>query len=152
MSINLDRFVIAQEHVYEQAKRELENGCKSSHWMWFVFPQVIGLGRSSKANYYGIQFLEEAKAYLEHPVLGNRLKECCQILLKLEKQSAQEIFGYTDALKLRSSMTLFAIASEDPIFLKVLHAYYNGEHDQRTREIVKDMIDINSLGTQIRLF
>ena len=134
MEINsLDRFVEAQEHMYEIALEEIKNGEKQSHWMWYIFPQIRGLGMSSMAHIYGIAGLDEAKAYLDHPTLSVRLFEISEALLKHKKKRPEAIFGYTDAMKLRSSMTLFALVSEDDsVFHKVLQAFYNGEMDELT--------------------
>ena len=134
MDINsLDRFVEAQEHMYAIALEEIKNGEKRSHWMWYIFPQIRGLGMSSMAHIYGIAGLDEAKAYLDHPTLSVRLLEISEALLKHKKKKPEAIFGYTDAMKLRSSMTLFALVSEDDsVFHKVLQAFYNGEMDELT--------------------
>ncbi|MCM2399270.1 DUF1810 domain-containing protein [Rhizobium sp. S95] len=129
----LERFVKAQNPVYENVLAELRNGRKTSHWMWFVFPQVSGLGSSPMAEKYAISSLEEATAYLDHPVLGPRLWECCEILMTTEGSSAEDIFGYPDVLKLRSSMTLFSKAAPAPnIFGGILEKYYGGEPDPGT--------------------
>ena len=133
MASDLSRFLKAQEHDYAQALREIQSGRKRSHWMWYIFPQIQGLGFSSTAQYYAIRDLEEAKAYLAHPVLGTRLKEISSALLDLDELSVSEIFGYPDDLKLRSSMTLFRLADLDcEIFEQVLEKYYDGEPDDRT--------------------
>ncbi|MBO7160606.1 MAG: DUF1810 domain-containing protein, partial [Paludibacteraceae bacterium] len=109
-----------------------------SHWMWYIFPQLKGLGLSSMATYYGIDGEEEARAYLNHPILGARLREITLALLNVEDKTAQEIFGWTDTMKLRSCMTLFnAVASGDDLFQKVLEKYYNGKPDDRTLELLK---------------
>ena len=129
---NLQRFVAAQEHSYESAKSEVRNGLKESHWMWYIFPQIGGLGRSSTAQSYSISGAAEAKAYLAHPTLGARLIELCKILLEVNDRSANDIFGSTDAIKLRSSMTLFAEVSGKPIFKQVLEKYYKGQPDPKT--------------------
>ncbi|MFC7529617.1 DUF1810 domain-containing protein [Actinoplanes sp. GCM10030250] len=128
----LDRFVRAQDGgVHEQALAELLAGNKRSHWMWFVFPQLAGLGSSSTAHQYAIRDLGEAREYLAHPVLGPRLRECCTALLKHSGRSATQILGYPDDLKLRSSMTLFARAAADPtLFDRVLARYYDGPDDR----------------------
>ena len=137
MASDLSRFLKAQEHDYEQALREIRSGRKRTHWMWYIFPQIQGLGFSSTAQYYAIRDLEEAKDYLAHPVLGVRLKEISSALLDLEGLSASEIFGYPDDLKLRSCMTLFRMADlDEPIFLEVLEKYYDGEPDFRTVDLV----------------
>ena len=136
MAADLSRFLKAQEYDYEQALREIRGGRKRSHWMWYIFPQIQGLGFSSTAQYYAIRDLQEAKDYLAHPVLGARLKEISSALLDLEGLSASEIFGYPDDLKLRSSMTLFRLADlNEPIFLEVLEKYYDGEPDSRTVDL-----------------
>ena len=136
MASDLSRFVKAQEHDYAQALREIRAGRKRSHWMWYIFPQIQGLGFSSTAQYYAIRDLDEAKAYLAHPVLGPRLKEISEALLELDGLSAHEIFGYPDDLKLRSCMTLFRMADLNcEVFEQVLEKYYDGEPDRRTVEL-----------------
>ncbi|WP_436519608.1 DUF1810 domain-containing protein [Actinoplanes sp. HUAS TT8] len=133
---DLERFVRAQDGVYDRARAELAAGSKRSHWMWFVFPQVAGLGSSPTAQAYAIRDLDEARAYLAHPVLGPRIVECAETLLGVEGRTASQIFGFPDELKLRSSMTLFAVAADDPgVFGRVLDRYYEGP-DARTLEIV----------------
>ena len=133
---DLERFVRAQEGVYERALAELAAGSKRSHWMWFVFPQVAGLGSSLTAQTYAIRDLAEARAYLAHPVLGPRLAECAATLLTVEGRTVTEIFGYPDDLKLRSSMTLFAEAAADPtVFRQVLARYCEGP-DPRTLQLL----------------
>ena len=130
---DLDRFVGAQRDVYPQALAELTAGSKRSHWMWFVFPQIAGLGRTATAQRYAIADLAEARAYLAHPVLGPRLTECAQALLGVHGRTATQILGTPDDLKLRSSMTLFARAADDPaVFRAVLDRYYGGEDDPAT--------------------
>jgi uncharacterized protein (DUF1810 family) len=132
-SSDLSRFVDAQEGVYDDAARELRAGRKTSHWMWFVFPQIAGLGRSPTAQRYAIGSLDEAAAYVAHPVLGERLRECARILTELQGRSAEEVFGGLDAQKLRSSMTLFARAAPgEPLFADVLAMYFGGEEDPAT--------------------
>ncbi|BCJ46827.1 hypothetical protein GCM10010168_36510 [Actinoplanes ianthinogenes] len=134
--IDLERFVRAQDGVHEQARAELAAGSKRSHWMWFVFPQLAGLGSSPTAQAYAIRDLAEARAYLAHPVLGPRLVECAETLLAVEDRTAAQIFGYPDDLKLRSSMTLFAEAADDPaVFRQVLDRYYDGP-DPRTLQLL----------------
>jgi uncharacterized protein (DUF1810 family) len=140
MEYNLERFIKAQNSMFEYVKEELAAGDKQSHWMWFVFPQIVGLGRTETAQYYAIKTLDEAKAYLQHPVLGGRLIECCQILLQLQDKTAEQIFGFPDVLKLKSSMTLFHAASDNPVFQQVLDKYYNGEQDDRTLELIASFI------------
>lgn len=136
MEADLSRFLKAQEQDYEQALREIRSGRKRSHWMWYIFPQIQGLGFSPTAQYYAIRDLQEARDYLAHPVLGARLKEISSALLDLNGLSASEIFGYPDDLKLRSSMTLFRMADlNEPVFLEVLEKYYDGKPDARTVEL-----------------
>ena len=136
MEADLSRFLKAQEQDYEQALREIRSGRKRSHWMWYIFPQIQGLGFSPTAQYYAIRDLQEARDYLTHPVLGARLKEISSALLDLNGLSASEIFGYPDDLKLRSSMTLFRMADlNEPVFLEVLEKYYDGKPDARTVEL-----------------
>ena len=130
---DLARFVQAQDGVYEQALRELRNGAKRGHWMWFVFPQVAGLGSSPTARRYAVSGLDEAHAYLAHPVLGPRLVECAQALLELGERDPVRVLGSVDALKLRSSMTLFeAAAPDERVFGEVLERFYDGERDAAT--------------------
>ena len=134
---NLQRFVDAQAPIYERVCSELRAGRKTSHWMWFVFPQLRGLGHSQMATTYGIGSRAEAEAYLKHPVLGSRLKECAQLANSVKGRSVEEIFGYPDDLKFRSSMTLFAsVASEEPIFKDALEKHFDGEPDPRTVELL----------------
>jgi len=134
----LERFVRAQDGVYEQACAELRSGRKRTHWMWFIFPQIKGLGSSEMAVRFAISSIEEAKAYLEHPVLGDRLRECARIVVAVEGRTAEEIFGYPDDLKFRSSMTLFAkaaeISEEDLVFSQALDKYFGGKEDAGTVE------------------
>ena len=132
---DLQRFVDAQDRggTYEQALRELRAGAKRGHWMWFVFPQVAGLGRSSTAQHYAVSGLEEARAYLAHPVLGRRLVESAEALTGLRGRSAEQVLGPVDAMKLRSSMTLFAAAAPDePAFRAVLDRWFDGAEDEAT--------------------
>ncbi|WP_059019165.1 DUF1810 domain-containing protein [Mycobacterium sp. M26] len=130
---DLQRFVDAQGGAYERAVAELRAGAKRSHWIWYVFPQLKGLGSSSTATFYGISSLAEAQAYLAHPVLGRRLRDCARIVAGLRGRSASDIFGWPDDMKVRSSMTLFANATEDNAdFLSVLDTLYGGEQDART--------------------
>ena len=130
----LERFVVAQdEGSYRAALAELRAGRKTSHWMWFIFPQVAGLGRSAAAQHFAISSLDEAQAYLRHPVLGPRLRECVQLLAALDGKSADQILGSVDAMKLRSSLTLFmAAAPDEPLFRDVLAKYFGGAADQLT--------------------
>jgi uncharacterized protein (DUF1810 family) len=135
VSGDLERFVAAQDGVYDGALAEIGAGRKRSHWMWFIFPQLAGLGSSPTAQRYAIAGPAEARAYLEHPVLGPRLRECAEAALRHDR-SAEEIFGYPDDLKLRSSMTLFARAADDPgVFQRVLEHFYDGP-DQRTLDLL----------------
>ncbi|MEV4704497.1 DUF1810 domain-containing protein [Actinoplanes sp. NPDC049316] len=132
---DLERFVQAQDTTYDRALAELRAGQKRSHWMWFVFPQIAGLGSSPTAQRYAIRDLAEARAYLAHPVLGPRLTECAEALLAVEGRSAAQILGHPDDLKLRSSMTLFAEAAgegQPGVFRQVLDRYYDGEPDPAT--------------------
>jgi uncharacterized protein (DUF1810 family) len=134
---DLQRFVDAQAPVYTQALRELRAGHKASHWMWFVFPQLRGLGRSPTAQHYGITGSAEAVAYLAHPLLGARLRECCEALEGHQGKSAQAIFGDLDALKLHSSLTLFARASHgEALFTRLLGQYFDGDEDPKTLELL----------------
>jgi uncharacterized protein (DUF1810 family) len=134
----LDRFIRAQEWTYEEALIELRAGKKRSHWMWFILPQLEGLGRSATAQHYAIKSLDEARAYLAHPLLGERLRECVTILLGLEGRSAEDIFGYPDVLKLHSSLTLFDQVSDgDDIFVRALNKYYDGERDGATLQLIQ---------------
>lgn len=140
MDINsLDRFIEAQEQMYAVALEEIRNGEKRSHWMWYILPQIRGLGMSSMAHTYGIAGLEEAKAYIAHPLLSARLIEISDVLLTLEKKNPEDIFGYVYAMKLRSSMTLFSLVSENnSVFHKLLQKYYSGEPDSMTLSLVKE--------------
>jgi uncharacterized protein (DUF1810 family) len=136
----LSRFVKAQEPVYDRVLAELRGGRKRSHWMWFVFPQIEGLGHSSTTKYYSIKSAEEARRYLDHPVLGKRLRECAESILALEGLSASSIFGFPDVLKLKSSMTLFArVAEPRSVFVRVLEKYYEGQQDERTVALLERM-------------
>ena len=128
----LDRFIKAQENTYLVALKEIKNGRKQSHWMWYIFPQIKGLGMSETSRYYGIDDEEEAKAYLDNEILGFRLREITSELLKLNIDNPVDIFGTIDTMKLKSSMTLFDYVSEDKIFSQVLNKYYNGEIDEKT--------------------
>jgi uncharacterized protein (DUF1810 family) len=134
---NLQRFLDAQEPVIEQVKRELADGRKTSHWMWFVFPQIAGLGHSEMARRYAISSREEASAYLAHPVLGARLRDCTLLVMQVEGRTAHEIFGYPDDLKFHSCMTLFAsVATEDEVFGEALYKYFAGNPDRGTLDIL----------------
>jgi uncharacterized protein (DUF1810 family) len=133
----LSRFVQAQDGIYERALLEIKSGYKRSHWMWFIFPQLDGLAFSSTAKHYAIKGIEEARAYLAHPVLGPRLRECAQAAVSCEGRSATEIFGSPDDLKLRSCATLFAsISPPGSIFERLLEKYYGGEKDPKTLELL----------------
>lgn len=141
MDYNLNRFVHAQAHSYETALNEIRNGQKRSHWMWYIFPQLRGLGQSANAQFFGISCAEEARAYLSHPVLGARLVEISEALMALEDRDACRIFGYPDVQKLRSCMTLFAAVSESPnVFQRVLDAYYGGRSDEMTLKLLKQNV------------
>jgi uncharacterized protein (DUF1810 family) len=132
---DLQRFVDAQDRVYGRVLDELRNGAKRSHWIWFVFPQLRGLGHSTTAQHYGISSLDEARAYLAHPVLGPRLRECTRLVAAIEGRSVDQIFGWPDNLKVRSSMTLFARATDgNAEFRAVLEKFYDGEDDPATVE------------------
>jgi len=135
---NLQRFIDAQHGLYAQAQTELAAGRKTSHWMWFIFPQIKGLGHSATAQKYAISSLGEAKAYLDHPVLGARLRDCTRLVTSLSGLSVEDIFGYPDHLKFHSSMSLFAHASRDnQIFMKALSKYWQAEFDNQTIEQLK---------------
>ena len=134
---DLSRFVDAQTGDYETALAEIRRGRKESHWMWYIFPQIDGLGFSPTARHYAIKGIDEARAYLAHTTLGPRLVAICEALLALPDTDAEPIFGWPDVLKLRSSMTLFnAARPEEPVFGRVLTKFYNGEPDRRTLEIL----------------
>jgi uncharacterized protein (DUF1810 family) len=133
----LERFVQAQEGVYQYALAELRRGEKRTHWMWFIFPQLAGLGQSATARKYAIADLVEAEAYLRHPVLGARLFECAEAILAVSGRSAREILGATDEMKLRSSATLFGrVAEAGSVFERVLERYFGGRGDERTEELL----------------
>jgi uncharacterized protein (DUF1810 family) len=132
---HLQRYVAAQQQNYDTALAELRAGRKRSHWIWYVFPQLRGLGSSAMADRYGISGIEEARAYLAHPVLGPRLRECARVVAAIERGSAEEVFGWPDNLKVRSSMTLFSMATDDDAeFRAVLDRFYGGELDPVTVE------------------
>ena len=137
---NLARFVRAQEPVYQQVLDELRAGQKRTHWIWFIFPQIQGLGRSGTAQKYAIASRDEAAAYDAHAVLGPRLRQCTQLVLDIEGRSLDVIFGYPDNLKFRSSMTLFmASVSDSDLFRAALDKYCDGVPDQRTLDILRDL-------------
>ncbi len=134
---DLDRFVQAQVGVYETALTEIQNGRKRSHWMWFIFPQFVGLGNSPTSRHYAIRSRGEAKAYLAHPLLGARLCSCARAAVAVSGRSARDIFGSPDDVKLRSCATLFAETSpENSVFQELLDVYFAGEPDQRTLELL----------------
>ncbi len=138
--MRLDRFLEAQASVYAQALGELRAGQKQSHWMWFIFPQIAGLGQSATSRAYAIQSMAEARAYLAHPVLGARLRECCQAVMNLRGKGADDIFGSVDAMKLRSCLTLFTEADHDEVlFFNLLEKYFDGDADEATLEILSDL-------------
>ncbi|HEX4897444.1 MAG TPA: DUF1810 domain-containing protein [Candidatus Limnocylindrales bacterium] len=137
MGIDLDRFLTAQRGVYDGVLDELRAGRKTGHWIWFIFPQLAGLGRSETSRYYGIASLDEARAYLEDPVLGARLRECAGLLLASDASTAVQILGGIDAMKVRSCMTLFHRAAPDePVFSQVLDRYYAGVPDEATDRLL----------------
>ena len=140
---NLNRFISAQENVYNRVLAELNNGSKRSHWMWYIFPQLDGLAQSTTSKYYAIKSSEEAIAYLNHPVLGARLLECANMVLNIEGKSISEIFGYPDDLKLKSSMTLFSKVATDLVFVSVLKKYFGGERDCKTLGLLKKLENTN---------
>lgn len=133
------RFIKAQESDYQTALKEIKNGHKESHWMWYIFPQLKGLGNSGTANYYGISNLEEAKAYYNNYLLNSNLLEISNALLELDNDNIEEIIGYPDNLKLQSCMTLFEIVDDnEQVFKKILKKYYNDKRDQKTIDMLKD--------------
>jgi uncharacterized protein (DUF1810 family) len=137
---NLSRFIDAQEGIYNRVLAELKNGEKRTHWMWFIFPQIDGLGFSSTSKYYAIKSMEEARQYLNHPVLGRRLMQCAETVLAVEGRSASEIFGYPDDMKLKSCMTLFASVSDTTsVFDGALDKYFHGERDVRTLQLLEQL-------------
>lgn len=136
--LHLNRFIDAQLRDYPNALTEIKNGRKQSHWMWYIFPQIAGLGMSEISTYYSIQDFDEAKAYMEEPLLRSHMLEICEALLEQECGDANKIFGFPDDMKLKSSMTLFAQACPDmDIFQKVLDKFFNGNKDQRTMDLLK---------------
>ncbi len=139
---NLNRFIEAQEEAYPRALSEIKNGMKQTHWMWYIFPQIRGLGMSTISTYYAISDLDEARAYLEDEVLGNRLREISLELLKLETRDPVLVFGWVDALKLNSSMTLFDYvgeSSDNGVFHEVIDKYFDGRKDEATLKICQEM-------------
>ncbi|RUL77683.1 DUF1810 domain-containing protein [Dyella choica] len=132
---HLQRFLDEQVAMYERVVAELRAGRKTSHWMWFIFPQIEGLGFSSTSRFFAIHSIEEARAYLRHPVLGLRLHECAELVIRIDGKSARQIFGSPDELKFRSCMTLFSKADPiDPVFQRALKKYFDGVDDPRTLE------------------
>lgn len=135
---DLQRFIAAQEPVFEQACAELRRGHKTAHWMWFIFPQIEGLGHSEMARRYAIRSRAEAAAYLQHPLLGERLRECTRLVNAVEDRSIEQIFGAPDDLKFHSSMTLFAWAGGDgAVFNEAVRKYFGGRLDRRTLELLE---------------
>ncbi|HEU4851921.1 MAG TPA: DUF1810 domain-containing protein [Telluria sp.] len=140
-SFDLEPFVAAQQPVYATVLRELRAGRKRTHWMWFVFPQIAGLGRSPTAQFYALASLDEARAYAAHPVLGARLRECAQAVLAVDDESVDDIFGSPDNLKFHSSMTLFALAEPgEPVFQACLDKYFGGARDPATVALTESSI------------
>jgi uncharacterized protein (DUF1810 family) len=136
---DLKRFLDAQENDFERALAEIKRGRKQSHWMWYIFPQIAGLGSSETSRFYAVKTLAEAELYLAHPVLGARLVEISEALLEIEGKTANQIFGSPDDMKLKSSMTLFgALKNTNPIFQSVLDKYFNGTNDLRTLQLIDD--------------
>lgn len=133
----IERFIEPQKTSYAIALEEVRNGKKISHWMWYIFPQLRGLGQSNLAWYYGIEDLEEAKAYLAHPVLGQRLREITQAALELPEKDPMKIFGWPDNMKFRSCMTLFTQVSKDNLFVRALNKFFGGQEDAMTLELLK---------------
>jgi uncharacterized protein (DUF1810 family) len=137
---DLNRFLRAQEGIYDSVLAELRRGQKRTHWMWFIFPQIDGLAHSATAKHYAIKSIAEAQQYLNHSVLGTRLLECAETVLAVEGRSVAEIFGYPDDLKLKSSMTLFGqVADPGSVFTRVLDKYFQGERDARTLDILEKL-------------
>ena len=135
---NLYRFLEAQETSYDRAMLELARGRKDSHWIWYIFPQIVGLGNSETTKLYSIKSLEEGRAYLKHPILGPRLIEACEILLRLKDMSINQVMGFPDDLKLLSSMTLFdALSDRNSIFTKIIEVFFDGDRDMQSLEIIK---------------
>ena len=147
---NLDRFLDGQRFGYETALQEIRNGKKENHWIWYIFPQLKGLGKSPNSNYYGITGMEEAKAYLEHPVLGARLREACTALLEQSPLTVQDMFQGVDILKLCSSMTLFDAACPDDLFGNVLKEFFDNRKDPITMRMLGESICQVSAGLQTK--
>lgn len=137
---NIERFVEEQDKVFSVVKQELREGKKRSHWMWYIFPQIKGLGRTPTSKFYSISCIEEVKAYLDHPKLKDRLRELCQILIQSGKEDPVDIFGNIDARKLKSSMTLFDIVSPNDIFSEVLDKFFCSKRCGRTLSILDEVI------------
>jgi uncharacterized protein (DUF1810 family) len=138
MQYDLNRFLIEQQHIYGGVLEELRRGRKTGHWIWYIFPQLAGLGRSQMSRDFAIGSLDEARAYLAHPVLGSHLRECAEALLSIEGRSAEEILGSVDAMKVRSCMTLFHRAAPDePVFTQVLDRFYGGVADSATDDLLR---------------
>ena len=137
---DLNRYTSSQKSIYSSVLAELRSGQKRTHWMWYIFPQIDGLGHSTTSIFYAIKSLEEARQYLNHPVLGARLFECAEAVLAIEGRSISQIFGYPDDLKLKSSMTLFAYIT-DPlsVFVRILEKYFNGERDVKTLDLIEKL-------------
>jgi uncharacterized protein (DUF1810 family) len=137
MPYDLNRFLVEQQHIYAGVLEELRRGRKTGHWIWYIFPQLAGLGSSQMSRDFAIGSLDEARAYLAHPVLGSRLRECAEALLSIEGRSAEEILGSVDAMKVRSCMTLFQRAApNEPVFTRVLDRFYGGVADATTDELL----------------
>ena len=138
MPYDLGRFIVEQDHTYAAALDELRRGHKAGHWIWFIFPQIAGLGHSPMSERFAISSLDEARSFLAHPILGARLRECAAVILAVRGRSAQEIFGSLDAMKVRSCMTLFHRAAPDePVFAQVLERYYGGVADEMTDALLR---------------
>jgi uncharacterized protein (DUF1810 family) len=142
-SFNLNRFISAQDKVYNRVLAELKSGQKRSHWMWYIFPQLDGLAQSTTSKYYAIKSSSEAIAYLNHPVLGVRILECANTILEIEGKTVSEIFGYPDDLKFKSSMTLFSDVASDSVFVRVLDKYFQSERDDRTLQLLEKLKEKN---------
>lgn len=136
--MNLDRFLEAQEKIYDIALSEIKTGYKRSHWMWYIFPQISGLGYSVTARFYEIKSVDEAQEYAQHPILFPRLVEISNALLELECNDATKILGFPDNMKLKSSMTLFALVSDNPVFMQVINKFFNGELCEFTAKVIEN--------------
>jgi uncharacterized protein (DUF1810 family) len=136
----LNRFINAQERIYAGVVKELRDGQKQSHWMWYIFPQIDGLAHSTTSKYYAIKSIEEAQRYLNHPILGMRLVECTETVLAIEGRSISQIFGYPDDMKLKSSTTLFAyVSASHSVFIRILDKYFKGERDGKTLQLLEKL-------------